>query len=172
MLKFLPTLAALLCLGVPAAAQHRARVLPDGSAVGGSVGAFIIEGEPIYTIGLSVLGLRAGRVSADFALSLPPQVLPFGAVVLAADVAAAYNLALPGATLLLKMGPSVVLGAGGGGAGGLVGLQGGLGLVFQVGPSAGLRIDLLERLYVAGGEAYALPSLSFGVSALPARLSP
>lgn len=170
--RILPALAATVLLGLPAAAQETTRLVPNGSAVGGSVGAFIVEDEPIYTIGLSVLGLRAGRVSADFALSLPPQLLPFGAVVLVADVAPAYNVALPGFTLLLKAGPSVVLGGGGGGAGGLLGLHGGLGMVFQVGPRAGLRIDLLERLYVAGGEAYALPSLSFGVTALPARLSP
>ena len=100
--------AVAVLAALPVQAQQRPQPLPDGSAVGASAGVFTAGGESLFALSLTASELRAGRASADFSLALSPQALGYGVLLLATDVGPAFNVAMPGITVLLKGGPSVV----------------------------------------------------------------
>ncbi|MBI4419688.1 MAG: hypothetical protein HY560_02600, partial [Gemmatimonadetes bacterium] len=97
-----------------------------------------------------------------FSVAVPPRGFAYG-LVLGPDLGIAYNVSLPGATLLLKGGGSAVVGIGDGGGGAFPGLHFGAALVARTGARTGLLLDVTEHIYLG------VPVLSIGVGlvALP-----
>jgi hypothetical protein len=93
------------------AAQEAAGRLPDGPALGGSMDRSLYEGSGITAVSFRLSSLRRNGVGSEVGVSLFPEALP-GGLLLAPDLGPAYNISLPGATILLKAGGSAILGIG------------------------------------------------------------
>jgi hypothetical protein len=158
-------LLAVAALARPVRAQSTADLLTDGTAIGATVGTFRVDDEALWVGSFHAYGLRAHRESAGFALAIPPQTWGDG-VLLFPDLGVAYNVSLPGATLLLKGGGSAVLGLGAGGPGAFPGLHLGTTILIQTGARVGLLIDATEHWYWADNAVRVL-SIGVGVTALP-----
>ena len=162
------TLAAL-SLTAPLAAQTLRPTLPEGWAFGASVGRFSLEGEHYLETTLHITRLQPGRFTPEFDVGFYPQFLKSG-LLLTPDLGLAYNLALPGATLLLKGGASGIF-AFGDGAAALPGFHGGAALLIPVVPGFGLRLEGLYRGFFApsGEGPFNTLALSIGITSLPKR---
>jgi hypothetical protein len=163
-------LLAVAVLARPVRAQGTADLLTDGTAIGATAGTFRVDGEALWIGSFHAYGLRAHRASAAFALATPPQAWGDGALLLMPDLGVAYNVSLPGATLLLKGGGSAILGASGESAGAFLGVHLGATFLIQTGARVGLLIDATEHWYWADGDGARVLSLGIGVTALPRRV--
>ena len=170
-------LTAVLCslVGASAAprlpAQAPAPSLLSGTATGVSLDRFEAEGEGITTLSLRVTTLKPHTIGTDFALSVWPEGVAYGALAMGIDVGPAYNLAAPHSTLLIKAGLSAAMAAAGGWAGAAAGAYVGAGLVGRLAPRLGVRMDAALHGYTAlGAEGAVLPvlSMSIGLTSLPA----
>jgi hypothetical protein len=166
------TLYVLLALGLagPVAtslqAQQTSR-LPDGFAYGGSMDRFIQNGFETTTLSFRLSQLRRNSVGTELGVSLFPEALVAGGLIVAPDIGPAYNLSLPNATILLKAGGSGIIGLGSGLAAAIPGLHLGAGLVVRAGPRAGVRFDVIRHFYRIDGRTQGIWSLSFGLTLLP-----
>ncbi|MEP6691618.1 MAG: hypothetical protein ABJD07_10700 [Gemmatimonadaceae bacterium] len=150
--------------------------LLSGSAIGFSVGKFVPAGarvgEGLTTVVLHVTRLEPKAVGLDVAVGMWPNGLSGGALVLGVDVGGAYNIGVPGATFLLKAGPSALVAVGMGGGAGAIGAHAGGGAILRVGPAIGIRADLVEHYYYGagtggdGGTGFGALSLSLGLTSL------
>lgn len=166
-------------LAAPAASSLQAqdgRRLPDGFAYGGSMDRFIENGFGTSTLSFRLSQLRQNSVGTEVGLSLFPQALVAGGLIIAPDLGAAYNISLPNATVLLKAGGSGLIGLGQGLAIAIPGLHLGAGLIVRAGPRAGVRFDVIRHFYQYDGRTHGMWSLSFGLTLLPrvrpARIPP
>jgi hypothetical protein len=152
------------------AAQKASGRLPNGAAIGGSMDRFLYEGTGVTALSFRVTALRHNAVGTELGVSLFPEALEYGALLLAPDVGPAYNISLPGATVLLKAGASALLGLGGVFAG-VPGVHLGGGVLLRAGPRAALRVDVIRHWYLSDQEFEPIWSIGVGFSGLP-RLRP
>jgi hypothetical protein len=152
------------------AAQKGSGRLPDGAAVGGSVDRFLYEGTGVTALSFRITALRHNAVGTEVGVSLFPEALEYSALFLAPDVGPAYNISLPGATVLVKAGASALLALGGGFAG-VPGVHLGSGVLLRAGPRAALRVDVIRHWYLAEQEFEPIWSIGVGFTGLP-RLRP
>jgi hypothetical protein len=157
--------AASLSLPETAIAVQRSR-LPDGVAVGGSVDRFLYEGTGVTAVSYRLTSLRQHAMGTEIGVSLFPDALQYGALLLANDLGPAYNISLPGATVLLKAGGSFVLGLGGGFAV-MPGVHLGGGVLLRAGPRAALRLDVIRHYYLVEQNFEPIWSVGLGLSTLP-----
>jgi hypothetical protein len=129
-----------------AAAQDTASARRDGWLIAGSVGVPGYESEPIpelMTVGVQWTWLHPGRLGPDFSLGTIPRVLAEGVVAVGFRGGVALPVEFsPGVFLLPSGGVSLVGGFGGGGAGGLVGLNTGIAAVILGRNSVGVRAGI------------------------------
>lgn len=159
---------ALATVSRTAHAQGGAPHLPNGTTLGLSLTKFaerlsLDESVTALTFRSSVL--RRNSIGLELDAGIFPQVLP-SALIVTLDGGPGYNLSLPGATIVLR-----------GGAGGIVGIGGGVLFVpgAHLGASAivrldartALRLDLLRHFYLTEGEVYPYWSLGLGFAVLP-----
>lgn len=162
----------ILAASTPTRSQAQQRQgLPDGIAIGGSMDRFIEDGFGLTTLSFRLSDLRRNSVGTEVGVSLFPQALVAGGVIVAPDLGAAYNISLPNATLLLKAGGSGIVGLGPGLLAGIPGLHLGAGLIVRAGPRAGVRFDVIRHFYRYDGRTAPVWSVSFGLTKLP-RLRP
>jgi hypothetical protein len=148
------------------AAQRAPGRLPDGLAIGGSMDRFLYEGTGVTAVSFRLTSLRQNSAGTEVGVSLFPQALEFGALLLAPDLGPAYNISLPGATLLVKAGGSALLGLGGG-VGAIPGVHLGGGVLLRAGPQAALRLDVIRHFYLVESELEPIWSVGLGFSSLP-----
>ena len=158
------------CHIAPDSSAHAGRL--RGSAVGFSVDRFVPVGVPLgaglTTVSVHLTSLTPGATGLDAAIGVWPQGLRSeGAILMAADFSAAYNVSAPGATLLLKAGPSALLGVGGGGGwGGAIGGHVGASAIARLNAGLGLRADVVEHYYIGTGVAFRAMSVGLGITSL------
>ena len=160
-----------LALAAPAAAQTADR-LPDGWAFGATVGRFTIEDVRLVSTSIHITRLSHNRITPEFTMGFFPQYFDEGGVWLTPDLGLAANVSLPKATLLVKGGVSGVFAFGQGGGGALPGVHVGTGLLIQVIPGLGLRLEALYHRYLFEfNPDYGVGAWTFGIgiSSLPKR---
>jgi hypothetical protein len=140
-----------------------------GVALGGSIDRFIYNGSSHTAFTFRFSGLRPGGVGPEVGISLFPQVLPMGALVLAPDMGASYSISLPGATLLLKGGASALTLLAPQAGELRPGLHVGGGLIFRLDNRTGIRLDVIRHFYREFGETEGIWSIGLGFTALPRR---
>ena len=169
-LRALGLALALALVPVTLAAQ-KASPLADGTAVGASVGRVSASDDQWTSVALNVTRLRQNRVGFELSLATIPMTVPLGMLVLAPDVGAAYNVSLPGATLLVKGGASLLLAGSPYGFAGGVGGYFGAGAIVRLGPRVGLRLDVTQRYLSTDGDVASrtlpLLGMSMGLTSIP-----
>jgi hypothetical protein len=154
------------------AQTERGRALPDGPAVGAGVDRFIYEGTGITAVTFRFSGLRSRAMGSEIGVSLFPDALAAGALYLAPDLGAAFNLSGSDFTVLAKGGISA-LAALGGGFGFVPGYHLGGGLIVRLGERSGIRLDVVRHFYLIDNENEGIWSVGLGFTVLPrARLTP
>jgi hypothetical protein len=159
---------SLLAAAQTASSQSPFAHLPDGPAMGISVDRFHYEDEGAFTtMSFHLSRLRHNSLGLELGVAIFPEYLSFPALVAAPDAGAAFNISLPGGTLLLR-----------GGAGALVAFGRGLNTIFYPGAHLGagaiiridrrtaLRADALKRWYMTEGETVPFWSIGLGFSIL------
>jgi hypothetical protein len=159
----LPTL--LLAKPVGLNAQ---KTLPDGPAVGATVDRFIYEDQGITAVSFRFSGLRSRTLGSEIGVSLFPDALSAGAIYLAPDVGAAFNIPGPGLSVLMKGGLST-LAALGGGFTFIPGYHLGGGLIVQAGERWGFRVDAARHVYLIEQAGEVFWSLGVGFTGLARR---
>jgi hypothetical protein len=139
----------------------------QGRAIGGSIDRFIYEGNSTTAFTFRYSGLRPGGLGPEVGVSLFPQWLPAGALVLAPDVGGSFNVAVPGATLLLKAGGSALTALASQVAEFRPGVHVGGGLILRMDNRTGLRVDIIRHFYQSAGGTDAIWSMGLGFTALP-----
>jgi hypothetical protein len=162
------TVISTLATTRPACQTNGSKLLPDGPALGGGFDRFIYEGDGITTVTFRFSGLRSRTLGSEIGVSLFPDVLAAGALYLAPDLGAAFNLSGPGFTFLAKGGVSTLVALGGGFAF-VPGYHLGGGLIIQVGDRSGVRVDVIRHFYLVESEAEAIWSVGLGFTVLPRR---
>jgi hypothetical protein len=152
---------------LPSLAAQDSRLL-NGPAVGGSVDRFIYEGDGLTAFSFRYSGLRSRTIGSEIGVSLFPDGLRAGALLLAPDLGGAFNASGPGFTVLAKGGLSTltVLGAG---FAFIPGYHLGGGLILRIGARSGLRLDAVRHFYMRDNETEAIWSVGLGFTALPQR---
>jgi hypothetical protein len=138
----------------------------SGISVGAGLDRFIYEGATATAFTYRRSDLRPGKLGPELSVSLFPEALIARALLFAPDLGAAYNMAIPRSTLLIKAGAS-----------GLVGLNTdivfvpgahlGAGILLRIDERTGIRIDAIRHYYFDTGETEAIWSLGFALASLP-----
>lgn len=150
----------------PAAAQT-AGGIPDGWALGGSVGRLWVDDTPNTTLTLVALRfstLRRYRLGFDLEAALASGGHLDGVDLTAGTV---YHLPLAGLGLLLGAGGTLVFAGGGEDAGGAAGLQLAGGALVPVSRRGGFRLEAAYRRYLTGGDGFNAVLLGVGFTSLP-----
>jgi hypothetical protein len=137
-----------------------------GRAMGVSMDRFAYESSDLVAFSYRFSDLRPGGLGAELGASLFPQALPAGVLVLAPDLGAAYNITIPGGSLLIKGGASAITALGTTGFLMVPGLHIGGTLIIQTGSRSGLRVDMI-RHYYRGGEVQPIWSIGLGFAVIP-----
>ena len=120
------------------------------------------ESISIFETGVRFGSLRRKRVNADVRLATAPQALTFGALVLAADIDAAYVLPLgKGIDATPRAGFSMVAAVSSGGAGAVPGINYGVGVVARLTAPLAIRFDYSHRIFRAPGDGESIGASSF-----------
>ena len=141
----------------------------QGKALGGSIDRFSYEDVSITAFTFRYSELRPGGLGPEVGVSLFPQALPLAALILAPDLGGAFNVSVPGATLLLKGGASALTVLAPQAAGLRVGYHVGAGLLLRMDNRTGLRVDVIRHFYQDAGETEAIWSIGLGFTTLPRR---
>ena len=116
--------------------------------------------------------LQPWRVGFELGAALFPQALPAGILALAPDLGVAYNVPIPGGSVLLKAGGSAVMAMGPPGVAILPGFHAGGTLLLKVNGRSAVRVDVVRHYYRADeGELEPLWSIGLGFAILPRRPS-
>jgi hypothetical protein len=137
-------------------------------ALGASVDRFIYDGHGITAVSFRYSGLKPNRLSTEIGAALFPDALQVGALLLAPDFGAAYDVRGHNFDLLLKGGISTLMGVGGGFAF-QPGYHLGSGLLIRTGEASGLRLDVVRHAYLIDHETEAIWSVGIGFTSLPRR---
>jgi hypothetical protein len=159
-------LATVIMIADPAraVAQGQDLVIPQGYAVGltGDLWIFAVNrgyATPMATLRLS--GLHRGGITPEFAVGVAPLVALESAVLVQPDLDLAYNISLPGMSLLLAAGVSAVLQPEAGSLGRILGGNIGLSALASTAEGHGVRVNGAFRpLFDSGGM---IPTFSFGL---------
>jgi hypothetical protein len=135
-------------------------------AMGASVDRFMYEGRGVTTVSFHYSGLKPRTLSTEIAAALFPEALQVGALVLAPDIGAAYDVRGSGFDLLLKAGMSALAGVGGGFAF-QPGYHFGSGLLIRTGKASGVRLDVVHHIYLIDQESEGIWSVGIGFTSLP-----
>jgi hypothetical protein len=139
-----------------------------GNAMGVSMDRFMYEGSSTMAMSYRFSTLHPRQLGAEIGVSLFPQTLPAGVLALAPDLGAAYNLPVPGGSLLIKAGGSAITAMGAAGVLFVPGFHLGGTIVVQTGDDSGLRIDVIRHYYLPGGEDIEpIWSVGLGFAVLP-----
>jgi hypothetical protein len=148
------------------AAQSRPATLPRGSSVAITGGAFLFDGSEsdlrIKTLTLRFAALRPNSLSFDAGAAL---LVAGKAGALSLEVGPAFNISVPGATVLMRGGLTGLVAAGGG----LIGGYAGVGVLFRVANGVALRLDVARHQYSFSGEWVRAWQLGAGVAVLPSK---
>jgi membrane protein YqaA with SNARE-associated domain len=158
--------AALSAAPTPLQAQQPTRNTFARSAMGVSVDRFVSEGGGPTAVTFRLSALRPSAVGTEVGISLFPNALAGGALIIAPDLGAAYHLKIASATLLLKAGGSAITGLAGG-FGFYPGVHVGAGLILPVENRAAFRIDVIQHFYQVEQETVRIWSIGVGMTALP-----
>ena len=148
------------------AAQGPSR-MPPGWAVGGSVQRVSLFewATPVVTLRATKLPERG--VGADFAFSVFPAGLEYGALMVMSDIGVVAPARLSNATVFARAGASALALVGQGGGGGALNAYVGAGTILQIAPSIGLRFDV-ERRFVPGvNPRYGFFVVGMGITSIP-----
>jgi hypothetical protein len=159
-------LTALSCRP-PVAAT--AQGIPDGSALGGSVGRLWVDDTPnteLTLLAFRFSTLRQRRVGFDLEAALATGDDLNG---IDLTVGTVYHLPLTGVGLLFGGGVTAVAAGGGDDAGGALGLQLGSGVLVPFSRGFGLRFELAYRRYFTGGDGFNALLVGLGFTSLPHR---
>jgi len=146
------------------AAQTRPATLPRGSSFAITGGRLLFDGSDsdvaIKSLTLRYTTLRPNGVSFDLGAGL---VVGDAAGAFSLEVGPAFNISIPGATLLLRAGGTGIVAGGGG----LVGGYAGVGVLFRVANGVGFRLDVARHQYATGRESFGAWQLGGGIAVLP-----
>jgi hypothetical protein len=146
------------------AAQHRPATLPRGSSFAITGGGLLFDGSDadagIKALTLRFTTLRPNGLSFDVGAGL---LVAGEAGAFSLEVGPAFNISIPGATLLLRAGGTGIVAGGGG----LVGGYAGLGVLFRVANGVGFRLDVARHQYAIGSESLGAWQLGGGIALLP-----
>ena len=118
----------------------------------------------LLEVGVRVGSLKPKRVNVDVRLTTFPQALTAGFIALASDLDAAYVLPLGKGTVATpRIGMSLVGGASEEGAGGVPGVNFGVGIVAGLTSPVAVRFDFGRRILLGGGEGLGASSFSIGI---------
>ena len=170
-----PAVALVLAIGALAASRAHSQ-----SVVGVDAGSTTLSDEyesvSLFEVGLRFGSLTRKHVNADVHLATAPQALTVGALVLAADIDAAYVLPLgKDIDATPRAGFSMVAAVGSGGGAGVPGINYGVGVVARLNTPLAIRFDYSHRTFLTPGEGESIGTSSFliGIAVLhwPARRS-
>jgi hypothetical protein len=149
----------LLVAGLTLAAPNRARAQTAYSIDFGALTAFSDA-----TILIGFRGAPAApRAGADIFVATFPDALVHGFFLLLLDADVTYGARLAEqVTLFPRAGASVLAGAGDGAAGGAFGYNFGVGLLAQVSPKLGMRIDYAHHRFAESDGAFS--TISVGIA--------
>jgi hypothetical protein len=136
-------------------------------ALGASVDRFVYDGYGITAVSFRYSGLKPNSLSTEIGAALFPDALQAGALLLAPDVGAAYDVRGAGFDLLFKGGISTLMGLGGGGFAFQPGYHLGSGLLIRIGETSGIRLDVVRHAYLIEQETELIWSVGIGVTSLP-----
>lgn len=159
--SFLPTASLVLAIGFVGAPslQAQSAVTVDGGVTTLSDG---YESASFFETGVRFGSLRSKRVNADVRIATAPQALTLGALVIAADIDAAYVLPLGrGLVATPRAGFSMVAAVGSSGAGGVLGINYGVGVVARLTEPLAVRFDYSHRTFLGAGEGESIGASSF-----------
>lgn len=151
-------LAGSLMLSAPLQAQQDTTLLPNGTAVGGTVGLLAGDGGSLAMASLDVLALRAHAAGGAFSLAAATGGL------FESTVGLGYNISTPGSTVFLKGGVGAAVQTGGGGHV-YLGAHFGAAFLARTEARTGLLLDLACHLYPSGGAAFW--TIGIGLASLP-----
>jgi hypothetical protein len=153
-------------------AQEASGARLEGISKGAGMDRFIYDGIGITAFTFRQSDLRPGQLTPEFGISFFPEAVAALTLLFAPDFGAAYNVAIPHATLLLKAGGSAITGV----ATDVVFVPGahlGAGLVLRIDDRTGIRIDAARHFYWGTGETDAIWSIGLAFTSLrPPRLRP
>jgi hypothetical protein len=141
------------------------------AAIGVSVDRFIYEGDGLTAVSFRYSALRPRKVGTEFSVSVFPDAISGGALLLAPDLGPAFNATGPDMNLLFKAGFSSLAGLGGSFLF-YPGIHFGSGLVMRAGEATGVRVDVIRHIYLVDQETDGLWSLGLGITSLPRKLKP
>jgi hypothetical protein len=141
----------------------------EGRAIGAGIDRFSYEEYSIPAFTFRYSDLRPGDLGPEVGVSLFPQALPLGGLILAPDIGGSFNVSLPGATLLLKGGASALTALAPLVVGVRFGFHVGGGLILRMDGRTGLRVDVIRHFYQDAGETEGVWSIGLGFAVLPRR---
>jgi hypothetical protein len=163
------TVLAASPLGQELQAQSSAEPL-RGRAMGVSMDRFNSGESALIAMSYRYSSLHPGGIGVELGVSVFPQALPAGILATAPDLGAAYNLTIPGGSVLIKAGGSAVAIVGMEGALLVPGVHLGGTLLLKTGNLSGVRLDVIHHRYWAGeGEIDPVWSIGLGFAILPRR---
>jgi hypothetical protein len=160
-------LQSAIGLPAPLRAQDSPGIRLEGISNGATLDRFTYEGssgETAFTYRLT--GLRPGTLGPELGVSLFPKALAARILVWATDVGAAYNISVPGVTVLIKGGGSALTGLSSD-VFFLPGVHLGAGAIIRLDKRTGLRLDAIRHLYFEDGETEPIWSIGLGFCSLP-----
>jgi len=142
--------------------------MPAGWAIGGSVQRVGLYNQfATSTLTLRATKLAKEGVGQDFAFSVFPAGFSDGALVFLTDVGVVVPARLSRVTVFARGGASVLAAVAHGGGGGAFNVYAGVGTIFQIAPSLGLRFDV-ERRFIAGADpGYGFFVVGMGITTIP-----
>jgi hypothetical protein len=160
----------ILAAPVRLVAQRQSALIPRGYAVGFTGGLWVIAADggiatPVVTMHLS--GLHPGAITAEFALGIAPLVALEGALLLQPDLDLAYNIALPGMTVLASAGASALVLPEAGGLASTFGVNAGLSALARTGHRSGVRVGGFFRPLFSPDGITETISFEIGLTSLP-----
>jgi hypothetical protein len=157
-----PLLLTMTASGI----QAQTTPLVDGAANGVTLDRFIYDDVGVNVVSFRHSGQRSGAVGTELGVSLFPQALGAGALLLAPDIGPSFSLPVGNAALLLKAGGSAFVALGGGIAV-LPGFHLGGGLIIPAERRFAIRLDLTRRFYLVEGMREGIWSVGLGFMVLP-----
>jgi len=127
------------------------------------VGVSTFGGDHEPEVGIRVSPAANDVVGMDFSFDVYPRVLVFGAIAGMTDLSFAARVRPAAAVSLVgRAGGSALLGMSGGGSIAFTGYHAGVGVIVTADARTTVRLDYTVRRLRAEGEAYTVPTFTFG----------
>jgi hypothetical protein len=156
---------------IPVLAGAQTGSFGSGSAVGLTVQAIRTDDgfAEVPAVELHITSIRPSGFAVDLGLATIPSALASGLLLLAPDVGIAHVFPVGGGGLMIKGGPSGVVAAAEGLAGGAWGFHVGAAALLRLGNSFGIRAEVVPRFYAFGNGIVQLTTFGIGFTSLPSR---